>query len=201
MAVRPSGPRGQNGKPRQRSRADGDWALKSARQSVRTAAGMAVRPCGPRAGSGRWNKKIGKRMLHASVASFFCAKSALADDGCWNRRGRASGWHPFWQPAHVPHAVCGLHGDPYRLNRFARGEPGQIATRHWARAAEAAYGCPPSRPPCPPARADLAEEFEESQGDRAFPGIYGAGISQCEGCGRWGLQNKVGGTGGGRAIG
>ena len=52
-----------------------------------------------------------------------------------------------------------------------------------------------------PARADLAEEFEESQGDRAFPGIYGAGISQCEGCGRWGLQNKVGGTGGGRAIG
>ena len=55
--------------------------------------------------------------------------------------------------------------------------------------------------PCPPARADLAEEFEETQGDRAFPGIYGAGISQCEGCGRWGLQNKVGGTGGGRAIG
>ena len=55
--------------------------------------------------------------------------------------------------------------------------------------------------PCPPARADLAEEFEESQGDRAFPGIYGAGLSQCEGCGRWGLQNKVGGTGGGRAIG
>ena len=86
---------------------------------------------------------------------------------------------------HVPHAVCGLHGDPYRLNRFARGEPGkslratrrapqkrrgassphslwtawgplpieidspgrpgQIVTRHSARAAEAAYGCPPPR--------------------------------------------------------
>ena len=46
-AVRPSGPRGQNGKPRQRSRADGDWALKSARQSVRAAPGRAAGPCRP----------------------------------------------------------------------------------------------------------------------------------------------------------
>ena len=38
----------------------------------------------------------------------------------------------------LPQAVCGLLGDPFLFYRFARDEPVQIITRHWAHAAEAA---------------------------------------------------------------
>ena len=72
---------------------------------------------------------------------------------CYNQHGKASLRHPDRthrshcggtpprdEPggAAFPQAVCGLLGDPFLLNRFARGEPVQIITRHWARAAEAA---------------------------------------------------------------